>query len=72
MSSVPSAPAQTSATGRATPWWVLGALAGFAVAGAAAGGFTFKGQSDDDDLTVELDEEDGQDEDESYSGEDYE
>ena len=39
---------------------------------AAAGGFTFKGQSDDDDLTVELDEEDGQDEEESYSGEDYE
>ena len=33
---------------------------------------TFKGQSDDDDLTVELDEEDGQDEEESYSGEDYE
>ena len=39
---------------------------------AAAGGFTFKGQSDDDDLTVELDEEDGQGEEESYSGEDYE
>ena len=39
---------------------------------AAAGGFTFKGQSDDDDLTVELDEEDGQDEEDSYSGEDYE
>ena len=39
---------------------------------AAAGGFTFKGQSDDDDLTVELDEEDGQDQDESFSGEDYE
>jgi len=37
---------------------------------ASAGGFTFKGDSDDDDLTMAVDSQDDGD-DESYSGEDY-
>ena len=37
---------------------------------AAAGGFTFKGDSDDDDLTISLEGEDS--EEESYSDEDFE
>ena len=39
---------------------------------ASAGGFTFKGDSDDDDLTMEMDLDEGGDEDRFDSDEDYE
>ena len=38
---------------------------------ASAGGFTFKGDSDDDDLTMDTGSQDDDGDDESYSGEDY-